>query len=279
MREAALLAGLPRAPSNYSPFDRAEAAKRRREVVLRRMVDFGVLKDEEAKRLAKTDLGLIPAGAAADDRSVLPRLRAADARGEVRRRHGPQGRTQRLHDPESDHAARRRAVAARRPQGARSRRSAKAAPVSSRGRHRHDRAPDRLRAGHGRRLRLLPQRVQSGRAGQAPARLGVQALHVHGRAGGRLHPRLADRGLPRFPTRSGPSQPVWKPENYDRKFRGSTTLQQAHRGVRQRRHREAAGADRARTSTIQVARRLGVRARWTSTCAWRSAPRISRSWS
>src|SRR5881409_1578601 len=60
VRESALIAGLPRAPSNYSPFDRPEAAKRRREVVLRRMVDFGTIKDEEAKRLAKTDLGLIP---------------------------------------------------------------------------------------------------------------------------------------------------------------------------------------------------------------------------
>jgi membrane peptidoglycan carboxypeptidase len=60
VREAALIAGLPRAPSNYSPFDRGEAAKRRREVVLRRMVDYGVIKDDEAKRLAKTDLGLIP---------------------------------------------------------------------------------------------------------------------------------------------------------------------------------------------------------------------------
>src|SRR6266849_1264063 len=60
VREAALIAGLPRAPTSYSPFDHADAAKRRREVVLRRMVEFGSLKDEEAKRLAKTDLGLIP---------------------------------------------------------------------------------------------------------------------------------------------------------------------------------------------------------------------------
>ncbi len=60
VRESALIAGLPRAPTNYSPFDRAEAAKRRREVVLRRLVDFGTIKDDEAKRLAKTDLGLIP---------------------------------------------------------------------------------------------------------------------------------------------------------------------------------------------------------------------------
>src|SRR5213593_4782045 len=60
VRESALIAGLPRAPSNYSPFEHPEVAKLRRELVLRRLVDFGVLKDEEAKRLEKTDLGLIP---------------------------------------------------------------------------------------------------------------------------------------------------------------------------------------------------------------------------
>src|SRR3989475_3748173 len=59
VREAALLAGLPRAPSSYSPFDHANAAKRRRELVLRRMVEYGALKEEEAKRIARTDLGLI----------------------------------------------------------------------------------------------------------------------------------------------------------------------------------------------------------------------------
>jgi penicillin-binding protein 1A len=60
VREAAMLAGLPRAPSTYSPFEHPEAAKRRREVVLRRMVDYGVLKDADATRLAKADLDLVP---------------------------------------------------------------------------------------------------------------------------------------------------------------------------------------------------------------------------
>jgi penicillin-binding protein 1A len=60
LKEAALLAGLPRAPANYSPFEHAEAARGRREVVLRRLVDYGVLDEAEAKRLARTDLGLIP---------------------------------------------------------------------------------------------------------------------------------------------------------------------------------------------------------------------------
>lgn len=60
VRESALLAGLVRAPSNYSPFERPEAAKLRRELVLRRMAEYGVLKDQDAQRLARTDLGLIP---------------------------------------------------------------------------------------------------------------------------------------------------------------------------------------------------------------------------
>jgi penicillin-binding protein 1A len=60
VREAALLAGLPRAPTTYSPFEHGEAAKGRREVVLRRLVEYGALKDADAKRLARADLGLIP---------------------------------------------------------------------------------------------------------------------------------------------------------------------------------------------------------------------------
>jgi penicillin-binding protein 1A len=60
VRESALLAGLPRAPSSYSPFEHPQAAKARRDIVLRRLVDFGRLGEAEAKRLARSDLGLIP---------------------------------------------------------------------------------------------------------------------------------------------------------------------------------------------------------------------------
>jgi penicillin-binding protein 1A len=60
VKDAALLAGLPRAPSTYSPFEHGDAAKRRRELVLRRMVDYGALKEPDAKKLARSDLGLIP---------------------------------------------------------------------------------------------------------------------------------------------------------------------------------------------------------------------------
>src|SRR3989440_4182142 len=60
VKDAALIAGLPRAPSTYSPFEHPEAAKRRREVVLRRLVEYGAVKDPDAKKLARADLGLIP---------------------------------------------------------------------------------------------------------------------------------------------------------------------------------------------------------------------------
>ena len=60
VRESALVAGLPRAPSSYSPFEYPDAAKRRRETVLRRLVEYGSISEEDSKRLARSDLGLIP---------------------------------------------------------------------------------------------------------------------------------------------------------------------------------------------------------------------------
>jgi len=60
VRESALIAGLPRAPTTYSPFEHPKAARFRRELVLRRMVEYGALKPEEARRLARTDLDVIP---------------------------------------------------------------------------------------------------------------------------------------------------------------------------------------------------------------------------
>ncbi|HSB40969.1 MAG TPA: PBP1A family penicillin-binding protein [Methylomirabilota bacterium] len=60
LAEATLLAGLPKAPSTYSPFDHPEAAKRRRATVLARMVDVGSLTPPQAKKTSDTALGLIP---------------------------------------------------------------------------------------------------------------------------------------------------------------------------------------------------------------------------
>src|SRR5215218_9300671 len=58
LREAALLAGLPQAPSNYNPFlDRAAATTRRNDV-LQRMADQGYITQATADRTKATGLGV-----------------------------------------------------------------------------------------------------------------------------------------------------------------------------------------------------------------------------
>ncbi len=56
--EAALLAGLPQAPSQYNPFDSADAARERRDTVLREMYEQGYISLEEEKNALNQDLGL-----------------------------------------------------------------------------------------------------------------------------------------------------------------------------------------------------------------------------
>jgi penicillin-binding protein 1A len=60
LREAALLAGLPQAPSLYSPLRSREAAKARRDDVLREMARSGMITAEAAERTMRRDLGLDP---------------------------------------------------------------------------------------------------------------------------------------------------------------------------------------------------------------------------
>jgi 1A family penicillin-binding protein len=60
LAESALLAGLPKAPTTYSPFDHPDAAKRRRTTVLARMVETGILKPDQAKRANQAGLALVP---------------------------------------------------------------------------------------------------------------------------------------------------------------------------------------------------------------------------
>ncbi|HET7875510.1 MAG TPA: PBP1A family penicillin-binding protein [Methylomirabilota bacterium] len=58
--DSALLAGLPKAPSTYSPFEHPDTAKRRRATVLARMVDTGALKPVQAKKVADAAMDLVP---------------------------------------------------------------------------------------------------------------------------------------------------------------------------------------------------------------------------
>jgi penicillin-binding protein 1A len=56
LEEAALIAGLPQAPSRYSPFSNPEAAKERRRYVLRRMYEEDAITAEERARAADAEV-------------------------------------------------------------------------------------------------------------------------------------------------------------------------------------------------------------------------------
>lgn len=56
LHEAALLAGLPQAPSLYNPFDNPDRARARRNDVLRRMADEGYISSTEAAEAMSRDL-------------------------------------------------------------------------------------------------------------------------------------------------------------------------------------------------------------------------------
>jgi penicillin-binding protein 1A len=58
LEEAALLAGLPKAPANYSPVNFPERALRRRNLVLNNMLEDGLITAEEATRAKQTPVRL-----------------------------------------------------------------------------------------------------------------------------------------------------------------------------------------------------------------------------
>ncbi len=60
LAEMSLIAGLPQAPSRYSPFIRPEAAKRRRTYVLRRMLEEGMISQAEHDEANATEVKVYP---------------------------------------------------------------------------------------------------------------------------------------------------------------------------------------------------------------------------
>ena len=81
LAEAAFLAGLPKAPANYHPVRRAEAARGRRNYVLRRLTEDGHVSAGEARRAAATEIRISP-------RNVTEFANAAYFAEEVRRQLG-----------------------------------------------------------------------------------------------------------------------------------------------------------------------------------------------
>jgi penicillin-binding protein 1A len=256
VREAALLAGLPRAPTTYSPFEHAEAAKRRREVVLRRLVEYGALKDAEGKRLARADLGLIPP----ERRRTTGQYFLEYVQQTLEAKYGAdlvfKGglNVYTTLSPTMQLAA-----------------------------------EQSLRDG----LKALEGRTGKGRPGEHPegaivtvephsgyvrAMVGGydffrsefnRAVQARRQPGSAFKPFIYIAALESGLTPAtrvedepvsyavGPNGQAWKPENYDRKFRGSTTLQQALEesvNVVTVKIQERVGLNR----TIQVARRFGI---------------------
>ena len=60
LHEAALLAGLPQAPSLYSPIGNPSGAKRRRDEVLRKMAELEMITPEQARKATRRGLNLNP---------------------------------------------------------------------------------------------------------------------------------------------------------------------------------------------------------------------------
>src|SRR5881409_1911305 len=258
VRESALLAGLPRAPTNYSPFERPEAAKRRREVVLRRMVDFGTIKDEEAKRLAKTDLGLIPP----ERRRTTGQYFIDYVQQTLEAKYGPDlvlkgglnvyttlNPTMQLTAEQSLREG-LKALQGRTgsPQG-RPGEFPEGAVVTVEPQTGYVKAmvggSDFLRSEFNRAVQAKRQ----------PGSAFKPFIYIAALEAG-FTPASQIEDSPVSYTVGG-GQPVWKPENYDRKFRGSTTLQQAieeSANVVTVKLQERIGLSK----TIQVARRLGI---------------------
>ncbi|PTX58895.1 penicillin-binding protein 1A/penicillin-binding protein 2A [Melghirimyces profundicolus] len=56
--EMALLAGLPKAPEGYNPYRKPEAAKQRRNVVLKKMAEKGLISEQEKEKYQQMELGV-----------------------------------------------------------------------------------------------------------------------------------------------------------------------------------------------------------------------------
>lgn len=262
VRESALLAGLVRAPSNYSPFERPEAARLRRELVLRRMVEYGALKEAEARRLARTDLGLIPP----ERRRTTGQYFLEYVQQQLEAKYGADMvfkgglNVYTTLNPRMQLAAEQAL-----------REGLKALEGRS-GKGRPEEHPE------GALVTIDPQ------TGHVKALVGGydffrsefnRAVHARRQPGSAFKPfvylaaleagftpasRIDDAPIV-YPV--GRNGNAWKPENYDRKFRGPTTLQQAVEesvNVVTVKLQERIGVQR----TIQVARRLGIQSALTS---------------
>ncbi|HYH03215.1 MAG TPA: PBP1A family penicillin-binding protein [Bacillota bacterium] len=63
IHQIALIIGLPQSPNNYSPYEHPELALKRRNIVLEKMARHGTITEEELQRFSAKPLGVVPLSA------------------------------------------------------------------------------------------------------------------------------------------------------------------------------------------------------------------------
>jgi penicillin-binding protein 1A len=230
--EAAMLAALPRSPGNYSPFERPELAQRRRAIVVGRLLEQGYITETDAKAANRAPLGLIPTerrrGSGQYFLEYLQQSLEAKYGSDVLYKSGLAIYTT------LDAGLQRAAEQALRDglQALSTRQAARSQPRGA--------GPPALVTPEGAVV------VMEAQTGYVKALIGGadfartefnRALHAHRQPGSAFKPfvYLAALEAGRAPTETLDDSPiryvsagkVWAPENYDGKFRGSVTIQQA----------------------------------------------------
>jgi penicillin-binding protein 1A len=265
LSESALLAGLPKAPTTYSPFDHPDTAKRRQATVLARMVDTGAVKPEQAKRAGRAALALVPP----ERRRNTAQYFLEYVQQELEQQYGAdlvfKGG---LHvyttlSPAMQLTAERMVREGLRAVEARRAAAAKAKP---------DTAAAVVERPEGALLSIEPQtgyikamvggydyfKSEFNRAVQArrqPGSAFKPFIYIAALEAGMTSASVVDDSPVEYAV--GRNGKPWKPDNYDRKFRGPITYQQALEesiNVAAVKVQEQIGVRR----TIDVARRLGV---------------------
>ena len=256
-RSRALLAGLPKAPSTYSPFDHPDAASAGAATVLARMVETGALKPRPCQdgRARRRSTLVPPERRRTTGQYFLEYVQQSSSRSTARTwcsraasTSTPRCRRPCSSRPSSALREGLRAVEAPADHGRQAAARSSTPP---------SRLPDRpegallaiepqtgLHQGDGRRLRLLQERVQPRRAGAAPARLRVQAVRLHRRARGRLDPGQRGRRLARSQYRDRARRQAVEARQLRPEVPRADHVPAGPRGVDQRRRRQGAGAGR-----------------------------------
>ena len=259
--EAALIAGLIRAPSTLSPWSNYDGALERSHVVLAQMREQGFITPEQeaAARAVRPAHPAVPAVARRRER-LGEGLPAPAVPQRVRRR--PSAGLAGADDVRSPTCRRGGAGGRRGP----------AAPqhAGTRGGARRDRSADRRHPGDGRRRRLRGAARSIARRAAA-----VSRARRSSRSSTRRRWRTAfrrSRCCRAWRSVTAPGDPEWMPRNAEHETRADAlTLREALDRVEQRRRRGAAAAGRHRRGADA---RVGCRpARICRTCRrWRSAP-------